>query len=122
MQLWTKQKNSKKKIKPQHIHSINENWYLYLSDGSQLLKNIAQISWLYDYITAFQFHPKIKPLKVQKWVLSRKGETTFLMCLRKDGKIVTQVQLNGERYKTNAVIWVQDRIAMTTKEFRKYEQ
>ena len=121
MKLCTKKEDNQQKISADHIHSINEDWYIYMTKGSQLIKNMMQLDWLYDYITAFQFHPKVRTLSVQKWVLQRNGHFPVLLCLKKNGKMVIRLELKNRPHQSDAVIWVKDHVAMTTKEFRRHE-
>ena len=119
MRLCTNKQNKKEEAKTDYVHSITEDWYTHLSEGAQLIKNMMQLSWLFDYITAFQTHPKVKVLSVQKWVLQRNGPFPILMCLKRNGKMVLRLELKGENHQANAVIWVKDHVALTAKEFRK---
>ena len=122
MYIWTNQSHKKEDVKAEYIHSITEDWYIHLSKGCQLIKNMMQLSWLFDYIVAFQTHPKVKALSVQKWVLQRNGPFPILMCLKRNGKMVLRLELKGETPQANAVIWVKDHVAMTSKEFRRDEK
>ena len=122
MQIWTNKSNNKEDVKAEYIHSITEDWFIYMSDGCQLIKNMMQLSWLFDYLVAFQTHPKVESLSVQKWVLQRSGPFPILMCLKRNGKMVLRLELKGESHQANAVIWVKDHVAMTNKEFRKDEK
>ena len=122
MHVCAQKKDKNQNKQPQYIHSINEDWYIYLTKGSQLIKNMMQLSWLYDYITAFQFHPKVKSLSVQKWVLQRSGHFPVLMCLKKNGKMVIRLELKGKSHQSNAVVWVKDHVAMTSKEYKGHEK
>ena len=122
MRLCTNKQSKKEEAKTDYVHSITEDWWIYLSEGAQLIKNMMQLSWLFDYITAFQTHPKVKALSVQKWVLQRNGPFPILMCLKRNGKMVLRLELKGENHQANAVIWVKDHVALTNKEFRKDEK
>ena len=79
-----------------------------------------QLSWLFDYIVAFQLHPKVQDLSVQKWVLQTNGLYPVLMCLKKNGKMLVRLELKEVKVNSNVVIWVTDNMVLTTKEFRKY--
>ena len=73
MQIWKNKSDKKEDVNTDYVHSITEDWWIYISEGAQLIKNMMQLSWLFDYIVAFQTHPKVKALSVQKWVLQRNG-------------------------------------------------
>ena len=121
MQVWTEPAKTQQQDRPTYIHSINEDWHIYLSEDCQLLKKMMQMGWIFDFIAAYQLHPDVKYLKVQKWVLRYDGYKPALMCFTKKGKMVLRLEIGEDgQFINNTVIWVTGLLAMTTKEYRRY--